>query len=362
MDTFDETPTPDQPAPMAGDQPEANPATRSLPGEAPLPGVQGQVEKLVTAVQAEEAATTVLRQGGRVGRLKREDVQQWDFRRPSILTGGEMRKLRLRHEEFIRSLAAHLSTYLRLEVGIKLTAFETLSYREFAARLPGPTHLSLFKLEPLDGVGVLDLPLRLGLTLVDRLLGGPAQGVVPNGELSEIEVALLDQTTTLIIGEWCQLWQKVEALRPSVAGHESSGRFLNGAAPDSVMLVLSAEMQLGDCTEVFQLALPFAALEPFVRKIARAGALPAGAAPSKAAPLWWNPGLNEVPIRVRTQWNGLELSARALSRLKAGDVLRLEGEDFSRVEVLFEQTPKFRARLGTAGDHWAAELTETLTH
>jgi flagellar motor switch protein FliM len=68
-----------------------------------------------------------------------------------------------------------------------------------------------------------------------------------------------------------------------------------------------------------------------------------------------------VPIRVRTQWHGLELSARALARLKAGDVLRLDGEDFGQVEVLFERTPKFRARLGTAGDRWAAELTDTLT-
>jgi flagellar motor switch protein FliM len=359
MDTLDEPTTQTQPAQLAGDRRAPSAPAGRPQSVAPQTDFQSEVEKLVTAVKAEESATAVIRQGGRLGRLKREDVQRWDLRRPAVLTGGELRKLRLRHEEFIRSLAAHLSNYLRLEVGLKLTRFETLSHKEYAGGRPGPTHLSLFKLEPLEGVGVLNLPLRLGLTLVDRLLGGPAHGASPGEELSEIELALLDQIAVLILNEWGQLWQKVETLRPAIIGHENSGRFLNGSAPDSTMLVLSVEARLGDCVESFELALPWAALEPFVRKAARAGALPAGAAPAKSAPAW-NPGLDEVPIRVRTQWHGLELSARALARLKAGDVLRLEGEDFGRVDVLFEHTPKFHARLGTAGDRWAAELTEAL--
>src|SRR5208282_4187044 len=125
------------------------------------------------------------------------------------------------------------------------------------------------------------------------------------------------------------------------------------------MLVLSAEMRLGDCAEPLQLALPLAALDRLVRKTARAGELSAAASP-KPAPAKWNPTLNEVPICLRAQCHGLELSARALSRLKPGDVLRLAGEDFGRVEVLFEKAPKYHARLGTAGNHWAAQLTEAV--
>lgn len=336
-------------------------------GEAPAPGDQPQeasglpVENLVKVVQAEESATPVIQPGGSIGRFKPEDIQHCDFRRPAFLTSSELRKVRFRHEDFIRSLAAHLSTYLRLEVGIRLVKFQTLSYKEYADGLPSPTHLTLFRIEPLQGVGVLDMPLRLGLTLVDRLLGGSAQGVAVGAELSEIDIALLDQITLLILNEWCQLWVKVETLRTVVAGHESNGRFLNSTTPDSVMLVLSAEVRLGDCVEPFQLALPFLMFEPLARKMARAGQLPVGAAPAKSAPARWNPMLNDVPIRIRTHWHGLELSARALSLLKPGDVLRLESQDFGRVEVLFERTPKFNARLGTAGNRWAAELTEALT-
>jgi flagellar motor switch protein FliM len=329
-----------------------------LPQTKPAEASQGQVESLLTAVQAEEAAATVTLSGGRRARLKKEDIRSCDFRHPAFLTSAELRKLRLRHEEFIRALAGHLANYLRLEVGIQLTKFEAISFHQFAGSLPQPTHLTLFKLEPLHGVCLFDMPLRLGLTFVDRLLGGPAQAISVNGDPSEIELSLLDQITTLLLGDWCRLWQKVETLRPVLVGHETSGRFLTGVAHDSVMIALSAEVRLGDCVESIQLAFPLATLEPLLRKAGRASEI-AGAAPApKTVRPQWNRNLDEVPIRVSTQWQGLELSARKLAHLKAGDVLPLDPEWLGRVEVLFEQTPKFRARLGTAGEHWAAELTE----
>jgi flagellar motor switch protein FliM len=330
----------------------------TLPQTKPADASQAQVESLVSAVQAEEAATVVTQSGGRKARVKKEDIRPCDFRHPAFLTGAELRKLRLRHEEFIRSLAAHLSIYLRLEVGGLLTKFQAMSFHEFACGLPQPTHLTLFKLEPLVGVCLLDMPLKLGLTFVDRLLGGPAQAVTVNGEPSEIELSLLDQICKLLLDDWCRLWQKVENLRPVLVGYETSGRFLTGSAPDNVMIALAAEVRLGDCVESIQLAFPLPTLEPLLRKAGRGGEVAGSAPAAKTVRPPWNRNLDEVPIRVSTQWQGLEVSARKLAGLKPGDVLPLEPEWLSRVEVLVEQTPKFRARLGTAGDHWAAELTE----
>ncbi len=150
----------------------------------------------------------MVKPGGLKGRLKNEDVQPCDFRQPAFLTSSELRKLRLRHEEFIRSLAAHFSIYLRLEVTMQMLKLQTLSFGKFTEGLASPTHLTLFKVEPLKGVCLLDMSPRLGLTIVDRLLGGPAHGVNASSDLSEIEMALLDQVVLIILSEWCQLWQQ----------------------------------------------------------------------------------------------------------------------------------------------------------
>src|ERR1039457_2032022 len=126
---------------------------------------QSEVERLLSQVQEAESAATVLKPGGLKTRFKHEDVQPYDFRQPAFLTSGELRGIRLRHEEFIRALAAPLSIYLRMEVSLQMSKLQTLSYQKYAESLPSPTHLTLFKVEPLKGVCLLDMSPRLGLTI-----------------------------------------------------------------------------------------------------------------------------------------------------------------------------------------------------
>jgi flagellar motor switch protein FliM len=322
---------------------------------------QSEVERLLSQVQAEETQATVVRTSGQKAKVKAEEILAYDFRQPAFLTGSELRRIRIRHEEFVRSLAAHLSIYLRLEVAVQMSKLQTLSYQKYIEAVPSPTHLTLFKVEPLRGVCLLDMAPRLGLTVVDRLLGGPAHSATASGDLSEIETALLDQVVLIILNQWCQLWQKTETTRPVLLGHENSSRFLNTSAHDTLMLILSMEVKLGDCAEQMQLAFPFLTIERLVRQAAQgsdSGAAPNG---SKPGPIQWNGILDDVPIRLHTEWHGLELSARDLSEVKCGDILPLDSNCFERVEVHLEHVPRFLGRLGTTAGHWAIELTESVT-
>jgi flagellar motor switch protein FliM len=321
---------------------------------------QSEVERLLTQVQSAETEATVLRSGGLKSRFKHEDVQPYDFRQPAFLTSGELRRIRLRHEEFIRALAAHLSIYLRMEVSMQMSKLQTLSYQKYAESLPSPTHLTLFKVEPLKGVCLLDMSPRLGLTIVDRLLGGTAHSVTFSGDLSEIETALMDQVALIVLNEWCQLWQKVENPHPILLGHETSGRFLNTSPQDSILLILSMEVRLGDCVEQLQLAFPFLTIDPLIRQNAYGGeADRANGVVPRQTPQW-NPMFDDVRIRINTEWHGVELSAGKLAALKCGDVLMLGTNCFERVEVRFEEKPKFYGRLGTSGNRLAVELTSTV--
>ena len=319
---------------------------------------QSEVERLLNQVQSEVSQATVVKTGGSHTQFKHEDIQPFDFRQPAFLTGAELRRIRMRHEEFIRSLAAHLSINLRLEVNLQMSKLQTLSYQKYCEALASPTHLTLFKVEPLKGVCLLDMAPKLGMTIVDRLLGGPAFSVEANGDLSEIDTALLDQVVLLILNEWCQLWQTIENARPVLLSHENNGRFLNSSARDSVMLVLSMEVRLGDCVEQMQLAFPFMTIEPLIRQAAAADSDSSGG--PKALQPRWNSALDDAPIRIRTEWKGLELSARDLAGLKCGDVLMLDSACFEKVDVWLEQLPKFHGRLGTSDQRWAVELTEIL--
>ena len=304
---------------------------------------QSEVERLLSQVSEKETKD-------------QDSIQPYDFRHPLFLSATELRRLRIRHEDFIRALGARLSIYLRLEFSLQMSKLQTITYQKFTEALPNPSHLTLFKVEPLRGVGILDIHPRLGLTIVDRLLGGPAHSISADHDFSEIEMALLDQAVQLILAEWCHHWAGVQELRPIMLGHENNGRFLQTAPRDTIMLVLAMEAKVGDCLEQMQIALPCFTLEPLIRKLGHIN----GESTEEVAPVSavrWNHNFDDVPVPVTAMWDDIKLTARDIVNLKVGDILPLDPKSVQQVKLRLADTPKFEGHLGTTDGKWAVAVT-----
>lgn len=284
-------------------------------------------------------------------------TQAFDFRQPTFLSASDQRKLRNKHEEFARSLSARLSIYLRMECALKMPLVKTVLYQKFVESLGSPTHLTLFKLDPLRGICVLEVPSRLGLAVVDRLLGGPGVPVGDARELSEIEVALLDQVAQIILSEWSNQWLSLQDMRPLLLGHESHGRFLQTSPQDNIVLVLSFETRLGELTEKIQIGFPHHTVEPLIRHFC--ASMDAGKedqAPPAAPRVQWKPQFDDVPVEITAELHGPQLAARAVAHIKVGDILPLAPAHLQRVRVQVGDQTRFLGRLGTSGAKWAVEL------
>lgn len=286
------------------------------------------------------------------------EPQPYDFRQSAFISAAELRRLRLQHEDFVRSLAAQLSIHLRLDFSLQLNRLQTLPFRQFTSGLANPTHLSLFKIEPLRGIGVLEFQPRLALAVADRLLGGPGIPLNPDRELSEIEVALLDQVVELILREWCDQWARFAELTPALIGHETAGAYLHTSPDDAVICLVSLEGRIADNAGAVQLAFPFTTLEGLIRHLRQAvEAETHEAARRPTAEFKWNPLFDDVPLALTAELSSVELSARQVARLQVGDVLELDPACAQHVRLCLGSVPKFQGRLGTLGNKWAVELT-----
>jgi len=298
----------------------------------------------------------VLTAKGMREKRKAEDVRGHDFRQSGFLAPSELRRIRQRHEQFIRSLAARLAIFLRLEFSLQLSKVQIASYQNFTENLPSPTHITLFKTDPLKGVGLLVIPPKLGLTLVDRLLGGSGQTTEEARDLSEIETALIDQVASLIINEWCNHWPEMRNLQPSLLGHENNSRYLQTATPDAAMLILTMNGGIGEQAEPIQIVFPYATVEPLVRLLSPS--LPASeTVPARAGKPKWNTEFNDVKVPIIAEWHGLKMSAGEISRLRVGDMLALDPACAAQVLLRLSHVPKFTGRPGTSGGKWAVQLT-----
>ena len=219
---------------------------------------QSEIDKLL----AQEVAVAPPKQflirpdGARADGTGPLKVEAYDFRNPAFLSEIELRRLRLLHEDFIRYLSARLSLYLRMEFSLKMARLTTASYSKFTESLPNPTHLCLFKVEPLVGVGILDINPRLALTIADRLLGGRGHSVKTERYLTEIEIALLEDVIAIVLEEWSSQWKTEEELHPLIIGYENNGRFLQTSPKDAIVLILTLEANFGDCAEQIQIGVP----------------------------------------------------------------------------------------------------------
>jgi len=306
------------------------------------------------------AEVMVLTSKGKREPKSASSIRGHDFRQSGFLAPSELRRIRLRHEQFIRALAARLAIFLRVEFTVQLSKLQIISYQKFTESLSNPTHITLFRTDPLKGVGLLVLSPRLGLCLVDRLLGGPGQMPSTGRDLSEIEIALTDQLAVLLLSEWCNHWPEMKELRPVLLGHENNSRFLQTAPPDTSTLIITLNAGIGDQLEPVQLAFPYATVEPLMRHLSTA-LHDVDSTPVPPSRPVWNPEFDEVKVSASAQWQGLKISAAEIARLKLGDVLMLAPECAAQVQVRLSQMPKFMGRPGTCAGKWAVQLTEPLT-
>jgi flagellar motor switch protein FliM len=236
-------------------------------------------------------------------------IEPYDFRNPAFLTELELRRLRLLHEDFIRYLGARLSLFLRMEFGLKMARLTTLRYSKFTDLLPSPTHLCLFKVEPLHGVGILDVNPRLALTIADRMLGGRGHSVKLERYLTEIEIALLEDIINIILEEWCAQWKNEQELHPIILGHENNGRFLQTSPKDAIVLALTLEASFGDCSEQIQIGIPYYTIEPIVRKMQLRRQKDTATANTEKRSQWLD-SYDHITMPVRAEWDACEVNLR----------------------------------------------------
>ncbi len=320
---------------------------------------QSEIDRLLAQAQESSRPALLRANGRRGGEVDDVTVETYDFRNPAFLTEAELRRLRIVHEDFIRYLAARLSLFLRMECSLKMARLTTLSYEKFTEALPSPTHICLFKTDPLLGVGVLDINPRLALSLVDRMLGGRGHSVKSERYLTEIETALLEDVVKLILEEWCGQWRDDQELHPHLIGHENNGRFLQTSPPDAVVLALAIEVAFGDCSEQIQLGLPYYTIEPLVKALhQRREKDVAPVAP--AAPAAWRGVHDHIRIPVRAEWTLPELPLREIAALRVGDVIELSADLLDRTQVLLGGEAKFLGTIGLEDDRVAVKVRSKL--
>ena len=291
-------------------------------------------------------------------------IEPYNFPPRALLNDPELRRITADYNEILCVLARRFASLFRAEFDLSLSSLQTPTFRQFATNHSKPTHFTLFRVEPLRGIGLIEINPSFALSLTDRLMGGAGQPDTASRNLTEIEVALFDQVAQMFAQGWCEHWAAYKLLKPVLIGHENESRYLQTSPADAPLLLATVNAHLGDVCSTIQFAVPFSTLESLLEKIRAELAPPADSLPQATAaaakPAAWNPTYDDVRMAITAQMPGPQITARQLPGLKVGDLLDLPVDSANRVQLSLGDKARFTGRLGKCDDKWAVEVMQVV--
>lgn len=310
------------------------------------------VEPAAPAATSEPPAFNM--HGERLPGLDRSKLTAYDFRNPGFIGEADLRQLNAMYERFVQHLAARFSTYVRMECALKLAEFTNVSFSKFCEGLATPTHITLFQVEPMRGVGIVDLSLPISLALADRLLGGKGKAVESNRGLTEIEIELLADALQVVLTEWTALWDDAATeFNPLCVGHETSGRFLKTSPADAPFLSASIDFTLGELTGRMHIGVPFSMIETVVKKMQVARQRGATLSPKQ---IKWRAPFAGISVPIIAEWNVREVTLNDVRRMEPGQIIELSRDLITQTMVRLSNTEEFTGTVGMQNGHIAVQL------
>jgi flagellar motor switch protein FliM len=291
--------------------------------------------------------------------MDRATIQPYDFHNPGPLRQEDLRRLELLHQKLAEHLCARLSTFLRMECMVKLLKFGDDTFSHITESMKAFSHVTLFQVEFLRGIGILDMSLPLSLAIADRLLGGKGRLSETDRGLTEIEIALLEDFVQLVLVEWTHQWPEQElSFAPSIIGHDSSGRFLHTGEADVIHIMVNLEVVFGECVGQIQLFVPFAMIEPIVKLMTVARLKPAD---SRSRSIEWRQPFDTINVPVLAEWFVKDIAVSDVLLLRPGDVLEMDRQLIARTHVKLSNTTGFIGTAGIENGRVAVQLTQRKT-
>ena len=348
-----------------GDEPavvESSYGGTELPDEAgPDAFSQDDLERLVGVPSTVEGVEQIFRSDGERITDDIPEVQEFDFRNPVFLSDKEVNQVRARNEKFAFYLGQNLSMELRMGIDFSVTNLAVHQYAQFTQSIESPSHVSLFKINELTGVGLLEISPTLALGMVDRALGGKGVAGQEPRFLTAIEAAMVDDIAQVIVDEWCHQWDDYMDLTAQVIGQETTGRFLQTSDPASQVIVLTVEASLGEIKEQIRIGIPYYTVTPILTYIQEV-TQKANKSTDKEGGVPWKGTYDSISVPVSTEWAVRTTSVKDLLELKEGDFLELGSNILQQTRVTVAGKHCFTGEYGKEGDGVAVKITEKLSN
>lgn len=252
-------------------------------------------------------------------------VIAYDFRKPKLLSAERMVKLQLVHQTLLKNLQSMLFSMFKIAGESKLSALEQVSYGEYLLSLAPPTYLLSLQAGPDVGPVGMELSPPMGQILLDMLLGGDGvkPAAAPPHEFSAFEMEIMRTLSDRLLSEMESAWKELHDVTFEVNAQGISPEQVQIAPPDTPCLIAIIDLRLNEKSVRMHVCYPFSTLQViFERAEASSHEDRTGRRSGMRQSVLRV--LQQTPLPASVELGRATMTAGELSRLCAGDVIKLD--------------------------------------
>lgn len=288
-------------------------------------------------------------------------VKLYDFKNPQKISKEQLRTLEIIHENFGRHLQTFLTGYLRASVKTNILTVDQFAYSEYSNSLSNPAFLNIIDFKPLKGQMIIDISTNLIYTIIDRLLGGAGVEKQELRGFTEIELSLLKSMMQKIVNDLKEAWNNVIDLRPILEKIETNPQFAQIVPPNETIALVTMNIQIGSLEGMMNICIPYILLEPVLDKL--------------NTKFWFTTSVKEyskedenviknrilrteVPLVAYLGYT--EALVKDIVNMKNGDIIKLEKNPESIIDIKVGSNVKFKGEIGTTNNKIAVKILEVV--
>lgn len=290
-----------------------------------------------------------------------KQVKEYDFARPSKFSKDHLRTLEIIFEHYARLLSTTLPAYMRTSCQVDVINSEAVSYSEFSNALSNPILLGILDFYPLKGNVVMDLSVKIGYAVIDRLLGGKGESLDKERDFSEIELAIIEKIMVICVDLLIEPWENVVSLEPRLEKIETNSQFAQVISPTEIIALITLNLKIGSVEGLVNICIPYICIEPLIDKLNTK---------------YWFSNMTESSeevyqeiiekriaqaiIPITAELGTSTISVNDFISLQIGDIIKLDKKITDDISVKVGNIEKFTAKPGLFEKHSAVQVTSII--
>jgi len=283
------------------------------------------------------------------------EAHTFDFNNQERIVRGRLPTLEMINERFSRYFRVSFFNMLRKTPEISVNGIQMIKFSEYIHTLFVPTSLSLIKMSPLRGTGMIMLDPKLVFIIVDNFFGGDGSihAKIEGREFTHTELRVIEKVVQMCFDEMTKAWEPILPVEFSYHNHEVNPHLANIVSPSEVIVVSSFHIELEGGGGDIHVVLPYSMIEP-IRSILDAGVQ----SDMSDTDDRWGVLLKEELMHAKVDLTGLfaekELKVSDLINLQSGDIIPIEMPE--QVTLMAGDMPIMRGKYGESSGNVAIKV------